>query len=131
MPHDAPCTTTFRAGAFNGEKSLARPHLAVTRAGRTGLRLAAGFRAAAAAGLAHHQRRHVNLRVLAAIGVVERDLHVVAQIPAAILASGAFAAHEFAEQVVEHIGKGSSEIEALGSASAAVLEGGMAEAVIS
>ena len=83
--------------------------------------------------LAGDGRGHANLRALAVIGVLERDLHIVAQIAAAVLplAAAPAAAHELAEQIVEHIGEGGGEIEALGTAPAEpALEGGMAKAFI-
>ena len=53
------------------------------------------------------------LRSLAAIGVLQRDFHVVAQVRAAlaaIAAAAAPAAH--AEEIVENIGEGRREIRA-------------------
>ena len=74
--------------------------------------------------------------VLPAIGLLEGDLHVVAQVGAALAAAdaagaAAAAAHELAEDVVEDVGhrRGEIGVEAA-RAVAAVLEGGMAEAVI-
>ena len=81
----APGAAAFGAGAFDGEEALARAHFAVAGTGGAGLGLAAGLRAGARAFLARDQRRHADLRILAAIGVFERDLHIVAQIAAAVL----------------------------------------------
>ncbi len=64
--------------------------------------------------------------------LLERDFEVVAQVAAAArpaLAAPA-AAHELAEHLVEDVGKSAGEAEIAGAASAALLEGGMAEAVI-
>ena len=72
--------------------------------------------------------------VLPLIGLLEADLHVVAEIGAALAAAGAVAAapaaaHEVAEDVVEDVRHRGGEV--VGEArTAAVLEGGMAEAVI-
>ena len=76
------------------------------------------------------------MRGLAGKRLFEADLHVVAQVGAALArvaattAAAATAAH--AEQVVEDVGEGRSEIgtEAAGAAAVALLEGGMAVAVI-
>ncbi len=65
------------------------------------------------------------------IGVFEADFEIELEIgaaPGARLAPGA--AHELAEQVVEHIGEIAAEVETAGGAVAALLEGGMAEPVI-
>src|SRR5262249_2261936 len=124
VPHHAAGAPAFRTGAFNGEEALAGAHLAVTGTGRAGFRFGTGFRAAPAASFAVHQRGYANLRVLSAIGVFERDLHVVAEIAAAILpARPLTAAHEFAEEIVEHIGEVGGEVEAVSPpAHAALLE---------
>src|SRR5262249_18734129 len=65
--------------------------------------------------------------------LLEADLHVVAQVGAALAAAAAPApgAAAHAEQVVEDVGEGRGDVaEAAGCAGAAVLEGGMAEAVV-
>ena len=82
---------------------------------------------------ARHGGVDVDFRALPAIGVFQRDLEIVAQIAAAVLPPRAPAAHEFAEQIVEHIGEGRREIEAeaVGAAAAAVLERGMAVTIVS
>ncbi len=49
------------AGALDGEEALLCPHLADTGAGRALLGLGAGFGARAAAGLAGHRARHLDL----------------------------------------------------------------------
>ena len=72
---------------------------------------------------------HIGL--LALEGFFQRDLEIVAQIVAAQIGALAALAHEFAEHLVEDIGeaRGKAEI-AVAAALAAILEGGMAEAVI-
>src|SRR5262249_23103716 len=65
--------------------------------------------------------------------LLEADLHVVAQVGAALAAAAAPApgAAAHAEQVVEDVGEGRGDVaEAAGCAGAAVLEGGVAEAVV-
>src|SRR5262245_51093839 len=74
---------------------------------------------------------HADLRVLAGIGFLKTELHVVAEIAATVLPPAAVSAtaHELAKEVVEHVGKGGGKIEA-GRPPATVLESRMAEAVI-
>ncbi len=95
--------------------------------------LRAGLGAGAGAGLAGDRGRNAHLRGLAGEGLLEADLHVVAQVGAALAAGAAAApAAAHAEQIVEDVGEGRGEVgaEAAGAAGPAVLEGGMAEAVI-
>src|SRR5262249_19280876 len=115
---------------------LRRADLAGAAAGRAGDRLAALFAAAAVAGLTARRARHAHRCLLAGEGLLQRDRHVVAQVGAApARLAAAAAAHEVAEHLVEDSGEaGGGEVEA-GAAEAArpgraVLEGGMAEAVI-
>ena len=70
--------------------------------------------------------------VLPDIGFLQRDFHVVAQVGAALASGAAAAAAAHAEQIVENIGEGGGEIGAktVRRADAAVLERGVAEAVI-
>ena len=87
------------------------------------------------AGLAGDRGRDPDLGVLAGEGLFEGELHVVAQVRAALAAGAARAAPPGAaahsEEVVEDVGEGGGEIGAeAGPAAAALLEGGMAEAVI-
>ena len=108
----------------------------VTVAGRADARLRAAAGAAAGAGLADDLARHLDLGGAAGIGLLERDLHVVAEVAAALAAGAAAAAlaaaaHEVAEDVVEDVRHRGGEIGVeAGAAIGAVLEGGMAEAVI-
>jgi hypothetical protein len=101
-------------------------------AGRhAGARLGAG----AFAGIAGDQRRYVDLDGAALEALFERDFEIVAQVRAAqtglAAASAAAAAHEVAEDIFEDIGHRRGEFRAeAGRAAAAVLEGGMTEAVI-
>ena len=61
-----------RAGALDGEKALRRAHLAVARAMLAGRHAGAGLGAAAIAGLAGDERRHVDLDGAAEKGFLER-----------------------------------------------------------
>src|SRR5262249_14168492 len=93
-----------RTRALDGKEALRGAYLAGARAGRRGGGLRAGPGAAARARFACHAGGHADLRGLAGEGLGKRDLHVVAQIGAA-LATGALPtpaappAHELAEQV--------------------------------
>src|SRR5262249_53500551 len=94
------------AGALDGEEALARAHFAGAVAHAAGGGRGAGLGAAARTALAGDAGRHADLRRLALIGFAERDLHVVAEIGAALAArtlARAPLAHELAEQVVEHL----------------------------
>src|SRR5690606_8000353 len=73
-----------------------------------------------------------DLRILAGEGFLERDLHIVAKIGAALAPRAAAAPAAHAEQVFEDIGESRGEIgaEAVSAATAALLEGSMAEAII-
>src|SRR5690606_33683845 len=127
-----------RAGALDGEEALCGAHLAVAGAVLAGRHAGAGLGAGAVAGVAADQRRHVDLDGAAEIGLLERDFEIVAQVGAAqarLLAPAALAAaHEVAEDVLEDVGHGRGEFgpEAAPAtpAHAAILEGGVAEAVI-
>src|SRR5689334_17003783 len=98
---------------------------------RAGLRLGAGLGAGARAGLAGDRDRNLDLRGLALKGFLERDLHVVAKIRAALAAATAALARH-AEQVFENVGEGRRKAcaKARTAAARALLEGSVAEAVI-
>ena len=124
---------TRRAGALEREETLGLANLAVARAARAGLRFRSGLGAAARASLAGHRGRNADLRGLAVERLFERDLHVVAQIRAALAPARAAAPAAHAEEVVEDIGERRGEIrtEAVRRAAApAMLERGVAEAVV-
>src|SRR6185312_7560579 len=72
-----------RAGLRNGEGALRDAHLARAAAGGAGLRLRAGLRARAVAGVALGKRRDADLGLEAVRGLLEVDLEVVAQVCAA------------------------------------------------
>ncbi len=104
--------------------------MAGTRA--AGLGLGSGLSAGAAASLAGDGRGNAQFRLAAPKGLLETDLQIVAQIRAARRAPPASsAAHDVAEQIVEHVGEGARESKALRALPpASVLECGMAVAVI-
>ena len=87
--------------------------------------------------LADNGSRHADLRGLAREGFGERDLHVVAEVLAALASrtlARAARAHELAEQIVEHRRHRGGEIGAEAEAAAvpgkAAVERGVAEAVV-
>ena len=122
-----------RTGALQREEAaLGVADAAVAVAVLAGLRLGAGLGAGAGAGFAGHRGRQPHLRVLAGEGLLQRDLHVEAQVRAALAARAALARAAHAENAFEDVGEGRAEIvaEAVRAAAHALLEGGMAEAVI-
>src|SRR6185503_13291727 len=123
---------TAGAGPLQREEALGLPHPAGAAACRAGLRLGAGLGAGARAGLAGDRDRNLDLRGLAEVGFLQRDFHVVAQVGAALASAAAPALPGHAEQILENIGKRRGEAGAeAGTATAhALLEGGMAVAVI-
>ena len=124
---------TGRAGALEREEALRMPDLAGAAAGRAGLRLGAGLGAGAGAGFAGHRGRNADLRGLAVEGLLERDLHVVAQIGAALAAGRRRAARRRpCRRCLRRCRRRSSRNRRRSRARrpAALLEGGMAEAVI-
>ena len=123
-----------RAGLLDREESLRHAHVAGAGAGAAGLCTGARLGARTAAGLAAVPARHADLGREALGRLLERDLHAVAQVGAAIhrIASAARAAAEdVAEDVAERIGKAA---EALGPAAAesarTLAEPGVTEAVV-
>src|SRR5690242_7373969 len=127
-------TLTARAGAFDGEETLAGTNAPAAPAGTAGARAGAFRRAGASALPAGCKRGNADLRLLAGIGLLERNLEVVAQVGAAsrLSRAAASAAHELSEHLVKDIGEAAAktEFEAVRT-STAILEGGMAEAVVS
>src|ERR1700749_2298867 len=126
-------TAALRAGAFDGEEAVLRAHLADTGTGRTLLGFRARFRTGTATTFASDRRRHGDLCGATLEGFFERDFEIVAKIAAAVLTAALFAAAtELAEQIGEDVGEAGCEIERIAAAASAhaLLEGGMAEAVI-
>src|SRR5690606_19744373 len=73
-----------RAGLLDREEALLDAHAALAVAGMAGLGLGARLRAGALAGAAALPRRHADLGGVAVGGLLERDLHGVAQVGAAV-----------------------------------------------
>jgi len=84
--------------------------------------------------LAGGRGRQLQRRRLAGVGLFERNLHIVAQIGAALAAIAArppaAPPHDVAEEILENIGHRGAEAFAAKAAAAALLEGGMAQTVI-
>src|SRR5262245_17237200 len=122
---------TARAGPLQGEEALRLADASGAAAMRAGLRLGAGLGAGARAGFAGDRDRYLDLRGLALKSFLDRDFHVVAQVGAALAAAAAALARH-AKQIFENVGEGRGEARAeAGTAAArALLEGGVAEAVI-
>ena len=130
-----PAPVTGRAGPLHREEGLGRAHLALAAAGRAGGRARARFGAGADAGLAADAGGDPDLGGLAVERLLEVDLHIVAQVRAALVAAPAAApapAHELAEQVFEDVRHGTREVvaETGPRAEAALFEGGMSELVV-
>ena len=118
------------AGALHGEEALLGAHATRAATGGAGDRLRSCFGAAAFAGLAGAECLDADLRVAALEGFFECDLEVVAKIAAARGTAAAPAAivHR-AEHFLENVGE-PTEAAAAASAASALLERGMAEAVV-
>src|SRR6185503_7556365 len=98
------CAVADMAGALDGEEALLGPQAAATMAGRALLRLGAGLRATALAGLAGDRRRHPHRGFGAAIGLLQRDLEIEAQVLAAhVGASTATTLAAGAEHLLEDV----------------------------
>ncbi len=124
-----------RAGALEREEALGVADAALARTGWAGLGPRAGLGARARAGFAGHRGRDAHVCGLAAVSLLEADLHVVAQVRATLAAGAAAASRPraaHAEQVVEDVREGRGDVPeaARRAARAAMLECGMAEAVI-
>src|SRR5207302_5150272 len=91
----------------------------------------AGLGAGPGTGFTGDRGRDAHLRGFAGIGLVKLDLHVVAQIGAA-LAAGAATRAAHAKDALEQVGEGGAKIgpKTAAAPAHALLEGGMAEAVI-
>src|SRR5689334_20662342 len=124
---------TAGAGALQREEALGLADASGAAAGRAGLRLGAGLGAGARAGVAGDRDRNLDLRRLALERFFQRDFHVVAEIGAAFAAATAATLAGHAEQIFEDVGEGGGEAGAeagMATHAAALLEGGVAEAVI-
>src|SRR6185369_3399659 len=94
------------------------------------------LRAGAGTGIARHARRHAQVRLGAGEGFGQVDLHGLADVAASARSPGgaaATAAHELAEHLVEDVAQAAAgrEVEAgVEAAGTALLEGGVAVAVV-
>src|SRR5262250_203391 len=126
-------TLAGRTGPLQGKKSLGMTDASLTAASRTRFGSRAGLGTRPRARLASHRGRDAHLGILAGIGFLERDLHVVAQIGTALAPAAAptsAAAH--AEQVVEDIREGGRDIaKAASGTGTGMFKRGMTKAVIS
>src|SRR5690625_611800 len=104
-------------GAFDGKEPLLHAHAASTLTGRAADRMRARLGAAATTAFAADPGRDANLRLLAVVGFVQGDIHVVAEVRPGRRAAAARTAHDVPEHLVEDIGK-AGEVEAAGSATA-------------
>src|SRR5262249_42811589 len=123
---------TSRAGSLEGEKTLRMPHPALAAAGRAGARPRAGLGTGAGAHLAGDRGWNMDLGGLSRVRLFERDLHVVAQVGAALAAGAAAAPAAHSEQVVEDVGESRGKLGAEPGAGCprAMLEGSVPEAII-
>src|SRR5215212_5700596 len=107
-------------------------NFSLAAAGSAGLGFGAGLGARSGAFFAGNRRREPHLGGLAAIGLLQRDLHVVAEVGATFAPVAATAtATTHAEQIVENVREGRGKIGAEpGACTAALLKRRMAEAII-
>src|SRR5262249_57466828 len=119
-------------GGLQGKEARRMPDAACAAAMRTGLRLGAGLGAGAGASLARHRGRDAHLRGLAGERLLERDLHVVAQIGAALGAIAAPTPAGHTEDAFEDVREGRAEAwaEVVRAATHALLEGSVAKTII-
>src|SRR6185312_12662281 len=131
-------TVAGRAGALDGEEALLGADAAAAVAGRALVRLGTGFGARAVAGLARDRARHAHRGLGAAVGLLQRDLEIEAQVLAAHVgaSAGPRPAAAAIEHLLEDVAEHRAEVEALGIEAArpagavAALEGGGAVAVV-
>src|SRR6266851_6026529 len=109
-----------RTGSLQCEEPLSMPDAALSATDRTSLGSGTGLCARARARFARHRSRNANLRRLAGIGLLQPDLHVVAQI-GTTLAAGARAPSGHAEDALEQVREGRAEIRAEPARTAAAL----------
>lgn len=122
-------------GPLDHEEALLRSHLAMTMAGTAALDPSARLRAGAVAAFARRRNLDLDLGLLAVIGVVQRDFHVIAQVrPAPLsLTPAAETARRLAEDRFENIakvGKAARAAAPAAKARAAILERRMAKPII-
>ncbi len=134
LRNDAAAAMAFGAGLLDGEEPLLYTNLPRSATSWAGLRLGAGFCAAAVAGVAFFQCRNADGLLGAASGFLQRDLEVVAQVGASIdiraASTPSAASKDVAKDISEGIGKA---VEALAASTAAAhgrVDASMAVAVV-
>ncbi len=139
LRNDLAAAVAMRAGLLDAEETLPHVNGAGTVAGRADLRAGSRLGAAAAAGLAGVVGRDADLRFLAVGGFLERDLHRVAQVAAAVdllavraapRAGSADAAEDVAEDVAECFGEAAAEAVGPVAAAHVRVDAGMAVLVV-
>src|SRR5262245_7768627 len=119
---DLAAALASRTSPLEREETLGVTDASLAAAGRTSLGFGAGLGARAGTALAGHRGRDAHLGSLAAIGFLQSDFHVVAQIGASLAPAAASTASAHAEQVIEDVGEGGSHIaKAVGRAKAGML----------
>ena len=130
---DRPLTVAVAAGLGDREEPLLEAHLARAAALGAGARRRARLRAPPAARLAGREARDRDGLLAAEGGLLEADLELVAEVLAPsrppTSAAPAAGAEEVAEQIADDVLEAGAEVEA-GAGSAALLEGGVPEAVV-
>src|SRR5690606_22607796 len=111
---DLTAAAAGRAGLLDREKSLLHAHRALPAAAVADLRLGARLGARAMAGFAVLPARHADLGRVARGRLLERDLHRVAQVGAAVdvAASAPLRSEDVAEDVAEHVGETAETLRA-------------------
>ena len=123
----------LRAGLLDDEETVARPNLALAAAHLAGAGARPGLGARAAARLARRGAVDIELDRAAGEGVLQADLEIVAQVRSAQhIAAPRLAAEHVAEHGIENVGEAGEILRPAAKAAiaAAILESGMAEAVI-
>src|SRR5262249_11198491 len=113
------------------EKALRMANAPLPGAGWAGLGTCPWFCARARAGFAGNRGWNSDLRGLAGIGLFQPDLHVVAQVGAALPARAGPPSAAHAENAFEQIGEGRAKITAKAAeAPSSLLEGSVAEPIV-
>ena len=122
---------TVRTGLLYRKEALTHLDLACAMTGRTGLRFAASFGAAAVADVALFQRRNTDLFGDATYRFFQRQLHVVTEIGAARRALPATsAAKDIAENIAKDIAEVRTAAKTAAAAHAALLKGRVAVLIV-
>src|SRR5574337_25041 len=121
LGNDLARAAAMRTGLLHAEKALAHLHRTCAVTGAAGLGAGAGLGTAAMAGVAAFPARDADLRLLAFGRFLQRNVHGIGQVVAAIdLAATACASAPAAEHVTEDVAEGLGKAaEALGATHAA------------